>query len=72
MTNQERLVLLEEMMELEEGMISADSVLEDIEEWNSMAKLSFIVLMDEEFSKKLTGKQIKEFKTIQDLLDFMG
>lgn len=72
MTNNEKIGLLLEMMELDEGTISADTMLTDIKEWDSMAMLSFIVLMDEEFSKKLSGKEIKEFKTIQDLLDFMG
>jgi len=72
MTNQEKIALLEDMMELEEGMITQDTTLIDVEEWDSMAKLSLIVLMDEEFSKTLTGKKIKEFRTIQDILDIMG
>ena len=36
-----------------------------------MAKLSLIVLMDDEFGKKLSGEKIREFKTVQDVLDFM-
>lgn len=71
MTNQEKIALLEEMMELEEGTINEGIVLEDIEEWDSMAALSLIVVMDENFNKKLTGAQIKGFNTIQDILDFM-
>jgi acyl carrier protein len=35
-----------------------------------MGKLSLIVLADEEFEKKLTGEQINEFKTVQDVLNF--
>jgi len=72
MINQEKIALIEDMMEMEEGTITGDTVLADVEEWNSMAKLSLIVLMDEEFSKKLSSNQIKEFKTIQDILDFMA
>jgi acyl carrier protein len=71
MTNQEKIVLLEEMLELDEGSLNGDMALADIEEWDSMAALSLIVLMDENFDKKLTGAQIKEFKSIQDILDFM-
>ncbi len=71
MTNREKIALFEDMLELDEGTITGDTALTDVEEWNSMAKLSLIVLMDEEFSKKLTGNQIKEFKIIQDILDFM-
>ena len=72
MTNEEKIALLEDMLELEAGALKPETVLADIEEYDSMAKLSLIVLMDEECGKKLTGEQIREFKTIQDILDFMG
>ena len=36
-----------------------------------MTRLSLIVLMDDEFDKKLTGDQIKKFVTVKDILDFM-
>jgi acyl carrier protein len=71
MTNQEKIVLLEDMFELDKGTITGDTLLSDIDNWDSMGKLSLIVLMDEEFSKKLTGTQIKELNTIEDILKFM-
>ena len=67
-----KIALLEEMMELDEGTLSAETRLDDIEEYDSMAKLSLIVLMNDEFEKKLTANQIKAFQTVQDILDFMG
>jgi acyl carrier protein len=67
----EKLNLLEEMMELDEGTLTPETVLEDIEEWDSMAALSFIVLLDEEFNKKITAKEIRAFKTIGDMLSVM-
>jgi acyl carrier protein len=72
MTNQEKIALLEDMLELDNGTLAEDTELADVENWDSMAKLSLIVLMDEEFSKKLSGEQIKAFITITDILDFMG
>lgn len=72
MTNGEKLAMLEEVFEMEEGTLSADIQLEELEQWDSMAKLSVIVLMDDEFGKELTGDQIKKFVTVQDILDFMG
>jgi acyl carrier protein len=72
MTQEEKIALLEDMLELDNGSLNPETVLAEIEEYDSMAKLSLIVLMDDEFSKKLTGEQIREFKTIQDILDFMG
>lgn len=71
MTNQEKIALLEEMMELDEGTLNESTLLKDLDEWDSMAALSLIVLMDETFSKKLTGTQIKEFKKAKDILDYM-
>lgn len=67
----EKLSLLEDLLDLEENSLTPDMMLEDIEEYDSMAKLSLIVLMDDEFQKKLTGEQIRTFHTVQDILNFM-
>jgi len=72
MTNGEKLAMLEEVFEMDEGTLSADMQLDELEQWDSMAKLSVIVLMDDEFGKELTGDQIKKFVKVQDILDFMG
>ena len=72
MTQDEKIVLLEDMLELDGGALKPEMELSSIDEYDSMAKLSLIVLMDDEFSKKLTGEQIREFNTVQDILDFMG
>ena len=72
MTIKEKLAKLEDMLEIDEGTLKAENNLEDIENWDSMAKLSLIVLMDDEFGKTLKSEDIKSFKTIQDILDFMG
>lgn len=72
MTEQEKLALLEDMFELDEGELSRDTVLDDLDEWDSMSKLSLIVLVNDECGKKISGDQIKEFSTIGDILDFMG
>ena len=72
MTQEEKIALLEDMLELESGALAPETELSSIDEYDSMAKLSLIVLMDDEFSKKLTGAQIREFKTVQDILNFMG
>ena len=68
---EEKIALLEDMLELDGGTLKPETVLADIDEYDSMAKLSLIVLMDDEFGKKLAGEQIRVFKTVQDILDFM-
>ncbi|QOJ30174.1 MAG: acyl carrier protein [Ignavibacteriales bacterium] len=72
MSNEEKIALLEDSFELESGTLSENTALDQIETFDSLAKLTLIVVCDENFNKKLTGEQIKEFKTIKDILDFMG
>ena len=71
MTEREKLAMLEDMLELEEGDLSLDKALEDIDEYDSMAKLSLIVLMEDEFGVKLTGDVIKSFETVGDIVALM-
>lgn len=71
MTNEEKIAMLEDMLELDGGSLKPEMALNEIPEYDSMAKLSLIVLMDDEFGKKLTGELIREFKTVQNILDFM-
>lgn len=72
MTQKEKIALLEDMLELDGGSLKPEMELASIEEYDSMAKLSLIVLCDEECGKKLTGEQLREFKTVGDVLAFMG
>lgn len=71
MTEREKLALLEDMLELDEGDLTADMALEDVDGYDSMAKLSLIVLMEDEFEVKLTGDMIKGFETVGDILELM-
>lgn len=72
MTEREKLALLEELLEEDEGNLSAETVLEELESWDSMAKLSLIVLMDDQFSKPLSGETIRGFVYVKDILDYMA
>ena len=71
MTNQEIINLIEETFEIDKNTLSEHSLLVDIPEYDSMAKLSVIILADDEFNKKLTGETIKNFKTIGDIVNFL-
>ncbi len=71
MSEQEKIAMLEETLELDEGTLTADTVLADVEEYDSMAKLSLIVMMDDEFGIKLNGDVIKSFETVGDILKLM-
>ena len=61
MTNEEKLHMIEDVLELDENTLTPEMVLADIEEYDSMSKLSLIVMIDDECHKKLTGEQLREF-----------
>lgn len=71
MTNEKKLEMLEEMLELDAGTLKPETLLSDLEEWDSIAVISFIALMDDEFDKLVKGKDIKEKETIRDIMDLM-
>ena len=71
MTQKEKIALLEDMLEVDSNTLTPETELDNVEEYDSMSKLSLIVLKDDEFGKKLTGEQILKFRTIGDILAFM-
>ena len=71
MTDAKKIEMLEEMMELEAGTLTPETVLNDIEEWDSIALISFIALMDDEYDKVVKGSVVKEQKTVADLMALM-
>lgn len=71
MTTAEKITLLEETLDLEEGTLKEDTLLEDVDEYDSMAKLSLIVMFDEEFGVKVDGDRVKGFRSVADILALM-
>ncbi len=71
MTLEEKMELLVDTFDVDADEISADTVLADLDSWDSMTKLSLIVMFDDECGKKITSEDIKKFVTVQDILDAM-
>jgi len=71
MNTQEKLAALEDIMELDEGTLTPETNLEEIEEWDSLSALSFVVLLGDEFNRKISGKEIRAFQTVQDMMNVM-
>lgn len=67
----EKLGLIEEAFDTEEGTLTPDTNLSDVDEWDSIAALSLIVMLDEEFDQTISGEQIRALETVQDILAFM-
>ena len=72
MNKQEKIALLEEIMDMEEGTLKENIVLSDLDEWDSMSRLSVIVMMSDEFGKTISGEDVKKFVTVNDILEQMN
>jgi len=72
MNTQEIINLFEDALEIEKNSLSESTNLSEIPEYDSMAKLSLIILSDDEFGKKLSGEQIREFQTVGDIVKFLS
>lgn len=68
----EKLALLEDILDVDSGSLSCDQSLDDIDEWDSLSALSVVVMIKDEFNVKITGAQVRAFKTIQDIIDVMN
>lgn len=71
MTLQGKLELLEEILEADEGTLKVEDRLEDIDEWDSMSKLYLVSYVKKEMNKRLTVDEIKNFKTVQNICDYL-
>jgi acyl carrier protein len=45
------------------------TVFKDLEEWSSLTALSIIAMVDEELEKRITGADIRNSATIEDLFN---
>ena len=58
---------IEDKLELKKNSLKKDTILKDIEDWDSLAILTFIVVMDTDFKKKINNKIILKAKKGIDL-----
>ena len=68
MDRQTFLTQLDELLELPAGTLKGPEKLEDLENWNSMAIVGFIALVDENFNQTLSPRQFGNCDTVDDLL----
>lgn len=71
MTEQEKVELLADILELDEEEIHRDLVLADCDTWDSVAILSVISVINEQFNRFPSAAEIRQYKTVGDLMDAM-
>ena len=71
MNNEKKMELLADILDIEAEELTPETRLVDMEEWDSIAALSFIAMMDEEFGKEFKCADVKKIVTVQDALNVM-
>ena len=70
MSLEEKLELLEEIMDYEDSL-GVDRVLSDLEEWDSLSTLALAAKVKELYGENLTNDEIQNFKTVKDICDYL-
>lgn len=70
MSLEEKLELLEEIMDYEDSL-GIDMVLSDLEEWDSLSTLALAAKVRELYGENLTNDEIQNFKTVKDICDYL-
>ena len=71
MTRDEFLVEMQDVLQTEEAL-TADTVLTDLAEWDSLAVMATMAFLDRNFGVKLKISDVKELKTIGDIVTRAG
>ena len=68
MTRSEFLQSMDEMLELPQGTLTGSEPLDELENWDSVAMMSFIALVNSNNGMTLSPKQIVSCGTVDELL----
>lgn len=72
MTKQEFITLFEDILEYEPGTLIGDEETEALDGWDSLAHVSFIAMVDENFEVTLSPQKIADAKSIPELIALLG
>lgn len=68
MMKEKFLTAFKEALEIEDQEIKMSDKFRDYDEWDSIAQLSLIAMLDEEFDLQIEGDEFDKLKTVEDLL----
>ena len=67
MQKKDFLLALDNLMELPAGTLQGPESLDDLENWNSLAMVEYIALVDSNSGAKVSPRQIRDCETVDDL-----
>ena len=71
MTLQEKIQFIEDVMEVDEGTLTTDTILEDVEEWDSLSILVLTMELKKRYNIIITTDMIKALKTVDDICQYI-
>lgn len=69
MDTQTFLEQMKEILDVEDRELSMEDEFKSLDEWSSLASLSLIAMVDEEYEVTLSGNDIRSAVTVQDLFN---
>lgn len=54
---------------IEPNSLTADTPFTDLPEWDSLAALSVLAMVDAEYNTEISGKELRSCKTLEDLFN---
>lgn len=67
----DKLSLIAQALDAEPEALKPETKLEELEEWDSLAVVSVIAMLDKHFSVRLRPNDIKSLVTVEDILVHM-
>ncbi|MBD1394694.1 acyl carrier protein [Mucilaginibacter glaciei] len=61
----------EQFDDLDTSTFTAETLFKENDEWSSMTALSIIAMVDDSYKVRLTGDDVRNSKTIQDIYDIV-
>lgn len=72
MNKKKFLNIIEEVIEVEKDSLNGDEILKELEDWDSLAVMGFIAMVDNHFGITFGADKIGQCKSIQNLVDLLG
>lgn len=70
--SQKFLEQFKEVLEIENREIGLDDAFREFEEWDSLALLSVIAMIDDEYDVIIKGNQFKELQTLNQVIAYIN
>ncbi len=68
MTDQEKMQIIADSVEMDPEELQMETALEELENWDSIAVLSIIAVINERFNRFPSADEILQYETVADLM----